>query len=416
MGKKNCLVIGGGILGLSVAYYLHKDGHQVTVIDKSEMADGASYVNAGYLTPSHIIPIAAPGVMRKGLKWMFNPASPLFIKPSLNPDFLKWTMAFNKSCNAEHVARSAPAIRDINLLSQELYADIKEDENFSFQLEKKGLLMLCNTASTLEEESKVAQMAVAEGLPAKVLTAAEVKNMMPDANMKIEGATYYACDNHTTPHEFMTEMKSYLERNGVQILKNTEVTEIKTVRGTITGLMTGKDFHGCDEVVLCAGSWSAILAKKIGLRLLLQAGKGYSINKKEATGISVPSILAEAKVAITPMNGFTRFAGTMEIAGQNENISRMRVEAIAGAVQRYFPKVEVSREERNNATCGLRPVSPDGMPYIGRSAKCSNLTIATGHAMMGWSLGPATGLLVSEIIGNRRTSLNLDLYHPDRKF
>ena len=135
---------------------------------------------------------------------------------------------------------------------------------------------------------------------------------------------------------------------------------------------------------------SPILSKKLGLKILLQAGKGYRINTFRETGITLPAILAEAKAAVTPMNGFTRFAGTMEISGINHNINKVRVEAIANAATRYYPEISLSTEEKNEAACGLRPVTPDGLPYIGKSEKCKNLTIATGHAMMGWSMATAT--------------------------
>src|SRR5690606_32204423 len=143
--SKKVIIIGGGIIGLCSAYYLQKEDCQVTIVDQSNMDAGASYVNAGYLSPSHIVPLSAPGVMKKGLKWMFNSASPLYIKPRLDADFLKWTLAFNKSCNANHVKKAIPAIKEMTLLSQDLYDDIKRDEGFTFHYEKKGLLMLCQT-------------------------------------------------------------------------------------------------------------------------------------------------------------------------------------------------------------------------------------------------------------------------------
>jgi D-amino-acid dehydrogenase len=187
-------------------------------------------------------------------------------------------------------------------------------------------------------------------------------------------------------------------------------------RKEIVAVKTNKQILKADEVVLAAGSWSNLLSKKLGLKLLLQAGKGYRINTERETGITIPAILAEAKAAVTPMNGFTRFAGTMEIAGINHNINKVRVEAIANAAKRYYPNIELTEEEKDNAACGLRPVSPDGLPYIGRSSKCKNLTIAAGHAMMGWSMGTGTGKLVAEIISEQKPSLNLSPFNPDRKF
>lgn len=414
--QKEVVIIGGGIIGLCSAYYLQKEGLHVTIVDQSNLDAGASYVNAGYLSPSHIIPLSAPGVMKKGLRWMFNSSSPLYIKPRLNSDFLNWVWAFNKSCNINHVKKVAPVIRDISVLSQRLFEEIKTSENFTAHYEKRGLLMLCQTEKLLEEELKMAELAVKLGLEAKEMKPKDIKELEPNVEINAIGAAYFKCDHHSTPHEFMTEMKSYLKKVGVTFYTNEKVEDIKVTNQNITALKTNKQTLTADEVVLAAGSWSAQLSKKLNLSLLLQAGKGYRVNTERDTGITVPAILAEAKAAVTPMNGFTRFAGTMEIAGINHNINKLRVEAISNAVSNYYPNLKITHEEKDKAACGLRPVSPDGLPYIGKSKKCKNLTIATGHAMMGWSMGTATGLLVSEIITNKKTILDLNSFHPDRKF
>lgn len=413
---KHCIIIGGGIIGLCSAYYLHKEGHQVTIIDQSSATTGASYVNAGYLTPSHIIPLAAPGVMKKGIKWMFNPTSPLFIKPRMQKDFIQWAWAFNKSCTQKNVSKNVTAIKDINLFSSELYSDIKADEQFNFHLEKKGLLMLCQTEKVLEEETRMAAIAREEGLPVTSLSLEEIKNIEPEISIAALGALLYRCDGHTTPQTFMEEMRTYLTNVGVDFLLNEKVTDIITDKESISSVVTSRQSYKADEYVLAAGSWSHLLSKKLGLKILLEGGKGYSINSTRNLGINMPAILCEAKVAVTPMQGFTRFAGTMEIAGINHDINPIRVQTIANAANRYYPEIQLMPEETAKASCGLRPVSPDGMAYIGKSEKCSNLTIATGHAMMGWSMGPATGKLVSEIISGQKTSLDLSVYHPDRSF
>lgn len=413
---KHIIIIGGGIVGVSCAYFLHKAGHQVTIIDQSKMSDGASYVNAGYMSPSHLIPLAAPGVMKQGIKWMFNKKSPLYIKPRLNADFLKWSLAFNKSCNQNHVHRSISVMREMAVMGRDLYHQIKKEEGFSFHIEKKGLLMLCQTEKALHHEDELVQIASKEGLQAKTITAQEVQKMMPETALDIVGASYFECDHHSTPGEFMEEIKSYLLREGVVIRQEEKVLDITTAGSKITSVHTDKEVLTADEFVLAAGSWTSTLSRKLNINLLLQAGKGYRIQTKTPTGITYPAILAEAKVAITPMNGFTRFAGTMEIAGINHTINKTRVEAIAQGVNKYFPEVRITSQEKEAAACGLRPVSADGMPYIGKSAKCDNLTIATGHAMMGWTLGPSTGKLVQEIIDNKTSSVVLDMLHPDRKF
>ncbi len=414
--SKNIVIIGGGIMGLSSAYYLQNEGHQVTVVDQSNMDSGASYVNAGYLSPSHIIPLSAPGVMRKGIKWMFDKSSPLYIKPRLDLDFLRWTWAFNKSCNPRHVEKAAPVIKDIAVLSQELYRDISEKESIDSHYETKGLFMLCQTEKALEEEVNVAHYANKIGLEAREISAAEIKKLEPNVEINAVGAAYFKCDHHTTPHEFMIGLKSALKNKGVQFFTNEKVVDLEVNNNTIKSITTNKQSIDVDEVVLAAGSWSHMLSKKLGIKLLLQAGKGYRVNSENDTGITIPAILAEAKVAITPMNGFTRFAGTMEIAGINQSINKVRVDAIANAAKKYYPNVDLTEEEKSNAACGLRPVSPDGLPYIGKSKKCNNLTIAAGHAMMGWSMATATGKLVSEIISDKKLSLDINPFNPDRRF
>ncbi len=414
--SKKVIVVGGGIIGLCSAYYLHKAGQQVSVYDKSNMDSGASYVNAGYLSPSHIIPLAAPGVMKKGLKWMFNRSSPLYIKPRFEADLFRWAWAFNKSCNPQHVEKAIPVIKDIALHSQELYDAIKEEESFRFHYDKKGLFMLCNTEKGLKEEIDIAERAKAEGLDVDILSHTDLKQLEPVPEIAAIGATYYKCDFHTTPHEFMEDMKVYLKKEGVPIFSNVEIRDFEVRSNQILSLQTDKEVLTADEYVFAAGSWTGRFIKKLGLRLLLQAGKGYRINSNRPFGISIPAILSEAKVAITPMNGFTRFAGTMEIAGINHDINKVRVEAIARATQTYYPEVRLNTEEKTAAACGLRPVSPDGLPYIGRTEKCSNVVIATGHAMMGWSMATATGNLVAEVISEKNASMDMTPFSPDRRF
>lgn len=414
--SKNIIVIGGGIIGLCSAYYLKKEGHQVTVVDKSDFTSGASYVNAGYITPSHFIPLAAPGMITKGIKWMLNSTSPFYVKPRLDLDFIKWSWAFKKSATVLKVEQSIKPIKDINLFSRDLYEEMKTSNDFKFHYERKGLLMCYKTDKVGEEEWDVGERGIKEGLKVENLSAKEVNTLDPKADLNIKGAVYYHSDSHMTPNHFMPEMIRYLKLKGVVFFSNEKVLDIEISNKCISKVITDKQVLTCDEVVLAAGSWSPLLTKKLGLKIPIQAGKGYRVNVDRETNISIPAILCEAKVAVTPMDGFTRFAGTMEVGVINHSINYNRVNAIANAAKSYYNNLEISEEEKMNADCGLRPCSPDGLPYIGKSSKCKNLTIATGHAMMGWSLGPATGKLVSEIILNKKTNLDLSPFHPDRRF
>lgn len=414
---KSIIIIGGGIVGLSAAYYLHKEGHQVTVIDKSDISKGASFVNAGYITPSHIIPLASPGMIAKGIKWMFNSSSPFYMKPRFDSDFLKWSWYFHRASTKEKVAKAIPVIKDINLISRELFEEIKASGDLGdFHLERKGLLMLYKSAAVGEEELKVAEKAKYLGLEVQLLDKEKLDAIEPQVKIDALGAIHYECDGHTTPTEFMPKMISYLKSAGVVVKTNEEVMDIELTNNTIQQIITTKDTYKADEIVLAAGSWSGLLSKKMNIKLPIQAGKGYRINMERPTGITIPAILMEAKVAVTPMKGFTRFAGTMEFSGINTIIRKERVGAIANAVTDFYPEIEINTTEKAEAKSGMRPVSPDGLPYIGRCNSIGNLTFATGHAMMGWSLGPATGKLVAEVIAEKKPSMDISPFAPMRRF
>lgn len=416
MGKK-VIIAGGGIVGLSCAYYLDKAGHEVIILDRSDMKEGASYVNAGYLTPSHIIPLAAPGVMAKGLRWMFNSSSPFYLKPRLDSEFLSWAWNFRKSSTAAKVSRAIPLIAEINLLSKALYQEILASGDLgSFQLELGGLLMLFKSEYAANEEREVLKKANDLGLEGTELTESELRELQPNLKPDISTAFHYQCDAHTTPGQFMSLMQDYLKKRGVSILKNTEVTGFETAQNKVTAVNTVRQKYSVDEVVLAAGSWTGRLSKMLNFNLSLQAGKGYRINVPRPTPVRMPALLMDAKVAVTPMVGFTRFAGTMELSGINHDIRLNRVKAIANAGINYYEGLNFEPQEIESASCGLRPVSPDGLPYIGRPGNWNNVSIAAGHAMMGWSLGPITGKLISEIVDGTKPSLNLDPYNPLRRF
>ncbi|MGB7393639.1 MAG: FAD-dependent oxidoreductase [Pricia sp.] len=413
----NIIIIGGGIVGLSSAYFLQKEGHQVTVIDKGDITSGASFVNAGYITPSHIIPMASPGKIAQGIRWMFNSSSPFYIQPRWDLDFFKWAWYFHKSSTSAKVEKAIPVIRDINILSRELYEDMKSSGDMGdFHLERKGLLMMYKTDKAFEHEMEVANKAGFLGLEVSELNKSQLDAIEPDIKVDAKGAIHYECDGHTTPTEFMPKLLAFLRAAGVSVRTNEEVLDLSLSQGRINGVSTSEGSYSADEIVLAAGSWSGTLSKKLNITLPLQAGKGYRINVSRPTGIKMPAILMEASMAVTPMKGFTRFAGTMEFSGINDDIKKERVLAIANGAKKFYPELEITEDEIADAKTGLRPVSPDGLPYIGRSKDIKNLTFATGHAMMGWSLGPATGKLVSEIIDGKKTSMDISAFMPDRKF
>jgi D-amino-acid dehydrogenase len=416
MTQKKIVIIGGGIVGLCTAYYLNKEGHEVTVVDKGQLKSGASFVNAGYLTPSHIIPLAAPGMISKGFRWMFKASSPFYIQPRLDKDLIQWGLKFMKSCTPTHVQQSMQAILTINLLSKQLFLEMQKQPEFDFHLETKGLLMAYKTSQAEKEEAEVAVQAKELGLKIDQLGPEEVLQKQPLAPMNIAGAYWYESDAHSTPEVFMKNIIGVLKNAGVNFILENEVTHFTTQGRTVKSVGTAQEALELDELVIASGAWSESLLKNLGIRLSVQAGKGYRINVSQPTGITIPSILLEAKVAVTPMQGFTRFGGTMELSGINHHINTKRVAAIAKAASDYYLHTSITSEEQTQAKCGLRPLSPDGLPFIGRPSAYNNLVLATGHSMMGWSLGPATGKLVAELISNQQTSMPIDPFSPERNY
>ena len=414
MEKKKVIVLGGGIVGLSTAYYLIQEGHEVTIIDKGRLDSGASHVNAGYLTPSHIVPMAAPGMISKGMKWMFNAKSPFYIKPRFDLDLIRWGLKFIKSCTNKHVQSSMKSILDINLLSKKLYLEMLKSESFDFHLETKGLLMAYKTSHAEKEESEISKWAKDLGIKVEQFSKEQVLKIQPDIAMDIAGAFWYKCDAHSTPELFINNLKDYLIKKGVGFKLESTVKYFQKNNKQIQKVVTDKGIFEADEFVLSTGAWSQQILNNLGIKLLIQPGKGYRINVYKSTGITLPAILLESKVAVTPMEGFTRFGGTMEISGINDRTNIKRVHAIADSVTKYYPTLEIPKTSINDVQSGLRPLSPDGLPFIGRHSKIKNMVLATGHSMMGWSLGPATGQLVTEVISGRKTSMDLKPFLPER--
>jgi len=388
----------------------------VTVIDRqAEDRDGCSFGNAGMVVPSHFVPLAAPGMVALGFRWMWNPESPFYIKPRLDPELFAWGWRFIRASTAGRVRAAAPLLRDLNLASRSEYERLASELPDEFGLVQRGLLMLCRTEHGLEEEAAFAAKAEALGVPARVLGVKETAAMDPTVTMDVAGSVFFPKDCHLSPHRFMKAVLEECGRLGVRFLWGSEVTGVRRERDRVRSLETTAGEIPVGRLVLAGGSWSSRLGAGLGLSIPMQAGKGYSLTLDRPRQLpELCSILTEARVAVTPMGGSLRFGGTMEIAGLNENITERRVRGIVKAAVRYFPAYEPGDFEGIRPWRGLRPCSPDGLPYLGRSRRVANLVVATGHAMMGLSLGPITGRLVVELLAGDRPSFNLDLVSPDR--
>ena len=414
--SKKVVIIGAGAIGLSSALHCARKGHRVTVIERhGAERDGCSFGNAGMIVPSHFVPLAAPAMVKLGLKWMLNPSSPFYIKPRLNGELFDWCVKFWRASNGEQVRRAAPLLRDLSFASRALFEEFAALPENDFGLTTRGLLMLCQTQHALDDEATFAATANQLGVPAEVLDAQQTAQLDPGVTMAVAGAVYFPKDAHFTPQRYIAALQNHCEKLGVSFKWGVDVVGLEARAGKISGVKT---FHGdfsADEIILCGGSWSPQLVRELGLKIPIQAGKGYSLTLPSPRELpQLCSIFTEARLAVTPMGSSLRFGGTMEISGLNEDINPRRVQGIIKSVAKYFPKFSPQDFENIQPWRGLRPCSPDGLPYLGRTQKFSNLILVTGHAMMGMSLSPITGKIVSEIVSGEKPAFDLSLFSPDR--
>ncbi len=409
---KSVTIIGAGVIGLSTALYCARRGMKVTLIERNlPQRDGCSFGNAGMIVPSHFIPLAAPGMVKLGLKWMWNPESPFYIKPRLNLDLITWSLRFWQASTQKKVDRAAPVLRDLSLLSRQCFEEIGLD----FGLVKKGLLMLCKKQQTLDEEAHMAARAHALGIPADVLDAKATAALDPSVTMDVAGSVFFPKDCHLSPERFVAAIEDELKQHGTEILWQTKVLGFATEGEHLKAVKTSQGEVPTDELVLSGGVWSDEIVRSLQLKLPMQAGKGYSLTLKNPRQLpALCSICTEARLAVTPMNGTLRFGGTMELAGIDETINPRRIKGIVRAIPDYFPAFQESDFADIQPWSGLRPCSPDGLPYIGRTRRWKNLTIAAGHAMMGLSLAPATGQIIASLLSNEPSPIPLSLFNPDR--
>ena len=415
MTKPNVVVIGGGVIGLFSAYYLRKYGASVTLLEMGDVGNGSSMHNAGYVCPSNFIPLAAPGVFAQGLKWMFNPASPLYIKPRLDLDFLAWTIRFAQSCTESVAHRAMPVLRDLLLESQKLYEQLISEEHLDVNYAKRGLTVLFKTEQGKASAGHEADVSNKIGIEAKMLDVSGLKETDPGVEFDVLGGVHFPGDAQLVPAKLVKNLSTLVEKHGVVIHRNCRVTSFEKNGPKITRVTTNAGSFAAEEFVLAGGSWSPLLARDLGVRMLLQAGKGYSVTFQNPPIIpNLPYIFSERRVAITPFADAIRFAGTMELAGISTTINQRRVEAILDAAPFYIKNIPRQQSARGEVWGGMRPVTPDGMPYVGRFNGISNLIAATGHAMIGICLAPVTGKIVSEIVAEGTSKRDIALLDPDR--
>jgi D-amino-acid dehydrogenase len=294
-------------------------------------------------------------------------------------------------------------------------SDIKNDVGNHFRMAEVGCFMLYKSPETEKHEMELAKEAASLGIETKVYNAQQVQDMEPEVEVNARGGVLYPIDCHIHPGDFMQTLKTHLQNNGVKLQLDTEVTGFEKNGTAVKSVITSKGKFDCDELIIASGSWLPLVTQQLGIHILLQAGKGYSITYENVEkNLHYPAVLVDKRVAMTPMGKDLRMGGTMEISGINKNILIKRAQAIHNGASAYYPNLNLPFPATDKIWNGLRPLSPDGLPYIGRHSKYNNLIIAGGHAMIGISLAAGTGKLVEEMISNKKTSIDISAFNVER--
>jgi D-amino-acid dehydrogenase len=333
----------------------------------------------------------------------------------LNWELIQWGLAFWKNSNAQKVEENIPHLNNLLQLSRELMTDLKKEFNDSFTMIEQGCWTLYKNEKTADHERHLADQAIALGLKTQTYSASQVQELEPEVQVDAAGGVLWLDDCHLDSSKLMRTLHLYLQTAGVKFSLKAEVKGFEKANGKINSVITDKEKIKTDEIVIANGSWMPAVARMAGIHLLMQPGKGYSVvYENMEKNLRRPAILIEARTAMTPIDRWLRIGGTMELSGHSNNILPKRVTAIYDSVKKYFPSLNILQPEPGKAWYGYRPCTPDGLPYIGKHKKFSNLTFAGGHAMLGVSAAAATGKLVNDILGNRPTSIDIFAFDPER--
>lgn len=415
MKKNKIVIVGGGITGLSAAYYLLKAGWEVTLLDKGDFSHNCSHINAGMIVPSHFIPLAAPGIISKGIRWLFDKKSPFYMKPSLDPTFIKWGWSFIKHAKEKYVEQAVPGILALNLLGKKEYARLSNGSEFNFSYLDEGILMLYRTPETEKEQLAEAKRARDLKLDCRVLSAVEIQELESQVKLDIRGGVWYKSDAIIRPSEIMEQLLENVRALGAEIFPNHAVDHLDLQAGQIKKVFSGTTGFTGDKFLFATGHTLTELAKLAGISVPVMPGKGYSFMTDRFQGkLRYAALLLDDKVSITPMGDRVRVGGTMELGSEDAKIKMYKIEGMTQAVNRYYPEIGLGLPSAEEIHYGYRPCSPDGLPYLGSSKKVTNLILAGGAGMMGMSSGPAMGKLASELAQGVPLSLKIDMFDPER--
>ena len=412
-GRADVAVIGGGVVGLCAAYELAAHGRQVVVIDRGPIARGSAAGNAGLITPSHLIPMAAPGVLSGVVRGMIRRTGPVTVRPSIDPAYLRWMVRFARNCTSRAAQAGAVALRALGFLSADLAAEWIGREGIECGYRKLGLLCVYGDPAAFAAARHEADTMERHGVTIERYGAAELREREPALDEGVIGGFRCVDDAGLDPARFMSGIVSVLSGRGVVFVPHTGLLDFRTSDGGVDRLVTSRGDLVADEVVIATGAWTPGVAALLGESVPIQAGKGYSMTVAAPRhGPRNNLLIGDRWVAVNPMGDLLRMSGWLELGRLDTRPSLRRLAQIEASVRsrvRLDPELTVLER-----WAGLRPVTPDGLPIIGRSPGWRNVTYAVGHGKLGLSLGPVTGRLVAQIVCDRPTDLELDPVSPRR--
>jgi len=410
--RSDVLVLGGGVIGLACALYLLRSGRSVTVLEGKTVGSGSSHGNCGTITPSHL-PLTAPGTVIKGLKWMLRRDAPFYVQPRFDPTLLAWLLRFAGRCNARDFAATTRVKTELLLRSRALLDQLVQDEQLQCEFDRSGTLYVYRNVEAFERSQAEAALLREVGVEVETLAAAAVRAREPALNDSIIGAHFHPGDARLRPNRYVAELARAVRAAGGVIEEHARIEGFTVDAGTLQSVQTVRGSFSGDEVVFALGAWSAQIGAQLGLRLPIQPGKGYSITySRPALAPVIPMVLKERNVCVTAWGSGYRLGSTMEFSGYDTTLNRTRLDALARGAAEYLQQPVGPEVEEE--WYGWRPMTYDDLPILGRAPGYRNLTLATGHGMLGVSLSAVTGQLITELLSGRRPSLDLAPYTPAR--
>lgn len=411
------LVVGGGPIGVCCAHELARAGAGVTLIERESSicppASGA-HANCGLIVPSDALPLASPGVLGRGLRWMTDSSSPFYIAPRPSPSLLRWLWLFRAACTAKRAQAAMPVLRALHVASVALHDELGRAFGERWRYNRNGLVQIYESAAGMEEAAAEAEQACAVGARAEEITMAAARELFPALRCATAGGYLFPEDGHLDPLRFTQGVAELAVAAGAQVLDGTEALGLEPAGGGgAVRVATTRGDIVADQVVLAAGAWTPFLTRNLGLRLPIEPAKGYSVDvARPADFPETPLYLGEARVVLTPLGDTLRLGSTLELSGWDMRVRPARVAHLREGGRRAVGLPADTPPRR--IWRGPRPLTPDGLPAIGRVPRRERVIVAAGHCMLGLSLAPVTGRLVAELAGGARPSIDPTLLSPAR--